>query len=231
MALPVPIHGGHHMLGRVGVCPDETFSRLVVRLLGLLSKSQGPTVILPPIPRYLAGGCCLDPTHAANTRESAHAHRMLEHCVRLRKLLKKELTSSSLSGFWVPDLVTGLAAAGTGGDNLQAKAESMCTLFNMDNVHLTPLGYARLSSIVIESIGCALKKGDTAECVISGERRNHYWRGFSSLRGSVKHGQSGLKTRVSTSYGKPMGSGYHPYKGGRGGGGRGHTGGQRGRRN
>ena len=125
--------------------------------------------------------------------------------------MSRELAGSSLSNYWVLDLLNDLATATTGGSvGVAESALELASLFLGDNVHLTPVGYAKLAVSIVSSIDNAMKKLLESECVVTSTVRNFYWRGFTSRRGSArqKTTQSNLKMR-----------------GGWGGPGRGHFGG------
>ena len=76
MALPVLIQGAHHLPGRVGVCEDSVFKTLVSGLIPVFGSKNGPpVVIMPPIPRYMLGGCCNDNSHCKNVTKPDHAKK------------------------------------------------------------------------------------------------------------------------------------------------------------
>ena len=112
--------------------------------------------------------------------------------------VRGELAGSSLSNYWVPDLLNDLAPSTTGGSvGVAESALELASLFLGDNVHLTPVGYAELAVSIVSSIDNAMKKLLESECVVTGFVRNFYWRGFTSRRGSArqKTTQSSLKMR------------------------------------
>ena len=232
MSLPVPIQGGHHLLGKVGVCTDVMLKSLISKLIPVFGlNSNLPCVVLPAIPRYIAGGCCMDMSHAYKAGTPGEAQNLVEQIVHLRKLLRTELTASSLKGFWVPDVVEDLAAPLPGGaGSITAKVEVLKGLFTPDCVHLTNLGYTRLARCIIESVNTAAKKkSDAADCTIAGVKQSFYWRGFCSVRGGTRsaHSATSYKARAGQSGargGSSSGSssgGFHPYRGRGGGRGRG----------
>ena len=105
-----------------------------------------PKVILPPIPRYISGSCCDIAGHGDNAGTAEHARLMTEKVAHLRKLLLTELGNSNLEGYWVPDILSGLAPRSEGGETpLDDIAAELGSLFGGDNVHLTPHAYAKLA--------------------------------------------------------------------------------------
>ena len=207
MALPIWLGGKPHLLGRVGVCSDKIFKDMVTKLIPLLgSHTQVPKVILPPLPRYICGGCCTEATHASNTADADHAVNMVGRVSHLRKLLSGELGGASIKNFWVPDILESLAPAAA--DALAGSAANtfeISSLFAGDNVHFTAQGYARLAVSIVESAGLALKKQMESECVITGAVKSYYWRGFISRVGSNRPvmSQQNLKMRGGRGRGGP----------------------------
>ena len=199
MALPIWLGGKPHLLGRVGVCQDQNLKDLVAKLIPVLSTHGDiPKVILPAIPRYISGGCCQEPTHASNSQEEGHAVAMIAKVAHLRTVLRGELAGSSLTNYWVPNVLDHLAPSASGGSAADAEGHfELSSLFTGDNVHLTPLGYGRLAECIANGINEAVKRSLEQECEVTCEIRMHYWRGFSSRNGSSKpkHSQQMLKMR------------------------------------
>ena len=84
MALLIRLGGKHHRLGKVGVCGEKSFKQLIAKLLPLLNTNpHQPKIVMPPIPRYISGGCCKDHTHARNATEENHAVTMIGHVAGL----------------------------------------------------------------------------------------------------------------------------------------------------
>ena len=228
MSLPVLIQGVHHLFGKVGVCTDDMMKRVVAKLVPVLGKlSSVPCVVLPPLPRYLKGGCCMEKTHANNAGIPGENQILIEKLLHLRKLLRSELAGSSTTGYWVPDVVESLStsAVSTAGSVIE-KAENLTELFASDCVHLNSVGYTRLAGCIVDSVKLATgKRQDTAECSVSGGKKSFFWRGFSSVRGGARSAftATGYKSRNSAGNVSCAGSGFHPYR--TGGGRRGHGGG------
>ena len=235
MALPICLSGGHHMLGRIGVCSDSTFVGLVSKIAESLSTvKNSPCVVLPPIPRYISGGCCSDTNHSGGV--TAVRADLLESCKHLRKVLKEELLKIKQEGVWVADVVAGIAAPSDNTGNTDKLMDSYRDIFTADNVHMTTVGYARLATTIVESVErakTAITSG-TADILITGEKRNFYWRGFASIRGGtrrekrgsygnasrdpVMESAHGARSRNSGPHQRGRGrGGFHPYGTGRGG--------------
>ena len=185
MVLPVNIGGTHHLLGDVGVCSDQAFTNLVSKLVPVLSlHPECPKVVLPPIPRYLKGGCCQQAEHATNTRDESNCENILEKISHLRKILRNELKKSDIDGYWIADTLSALAPpADMTAATLLSSATEIPHLMLSDNVHLSHMGYTRLGEGITGSLDSILtKKGK--DCVVIGEKKRFFWRGFTSERGS-----------------------------------------------
>ena len=209
------------MLGKIGVCTDVMFKSLVSKLIpvfGLVSSL--PCVVLPAVPRYIAGRCCMDSAHAYKAGTQGKVQILVEQLMHLRKLLRNELSTSSIKGYWVPNVVDELAAPCAATAILVTeKVEALKDLFTPDCVHLTSLGHTRLAKCIIESANTAAKRLlDTADCSVAGVKQSFYWRGFCSVRGGTRtaHSATSYKARAgqSGSLGGSSSAGFHPYRGG-----------------
>ena len=88
------------------VCKDQNLKDLIAKLILVLSThGEIPKVILPAIPRYISGGCCQETTHASNSQEEGHAVDMIAKVAHLRTVLRGELAGSSLTNYWVPNVL------------------------------------------------------------------------------------------------------------------------------
>ena len=222
MVLPVPLQGGHHLLGDIGVVSDRKLKQLVSNLLPLFGcLSNVPIVIVPSIPRYIKGGCCEEPGHSTNIGKQEYKDKMVAAISHLRKTLRGELTGSNLERYWVLDVIGELCSPAIGKDDPRAVADNLTALFSADNVHLTSLGYIRLARSLADSLSSASKKSGTADCIIAGEKKRFFWRGFTSSHGGTRpsHSASGYRHRGHESGGPTRGGGgrqrggHHPYRG------------------
>ena len=74
-------------------------------ILPLVNSISGPKIILPPLLRFVSGGCCGESSHAHYVGSEGHGDDFLKKIVHLRKVVKTELIRSSLTGYWVADPV------------------------------------------------------------------------------------------------------------------------------
>ena len=236
MSLPVPIQGVHHLFGRVGVCTDDMLKNVVAKLVPVIGKlSSVPCVVMPPPPRYLKGGCCVEKTHAINAGQPGENAIMIEKLMHLRKLLRSELAGSTITGYWVPDVIESLSTPAVGtATNTKERVERLTELFASDCVHLTSAGYTRLAGCISDGVKhAAEKRRDTADCSVSGVKRSFFWRGFNSIRGGARAAftASSYKNKNTAGSVTGAGRGFHPYRprggrrglGGSGGGGGGRS--------
>ena len=99
-------------------------------------------------------------------------------------ILRSELAGSSLTNYWVPNLIEHLALSAEGGSAADADDHfELSSLFAGDNVHLTPLGYGRLAVCIASGIQEAVKRRLESECEVTCVLKNFHWRGFTSHNG------------------------------------------------
>ena len=70
----------------------------IKKILPLVNSISGPKIIRPPLPRFVSCGCCGESSHARNVGSEGHGDDFKKKNVHLRKVVKTELTGSSLSG-------------------------------------------------------------------------------------------------------------------------------------
>jgi len=205
-ALPVMLGGRAHMPGNLTVATASQLKRVVDAGKSVLTALNNiPTVVIPPLPRYLNGGCCGDLDHAPNVRDPDHGKKVMEQVAHARKLIKDQLAGKN--NVWVAE-----AGKMTGDDPGSAADQSQIFggFLATDNVHLNNHGFNRL---LIEVDRCIkkLREKDTAEISVPGRpRKTYFWRGFMSLNGSatravLQGGQRGQRGRQHRSRS-------HPYK-------------------
>ena len=103
--------GGWHMMGDVVASPDEALVgqvRGLVQVLDFLKDIK--KVFIPPIPRFVFGGCCASKHHAPNTSEPNHLVKMITEHIRQRHTITKALVNSKATHFRVTDVLSICAA-------------------------------------------------------------------------------------------------------------------------
>ena len=208
LALPIKINGKFHLLGDLAVCEDSAFKATVAKCIPVLAAVNGPMVVLPPLPRFLGGGCCEERSHAQNSRTAAHAEEHLKKILHLRRLLRTELSGSTLENFWVADPAAILTECDKIGE---PKAEQIIPFFVGDNVHLTAPGYSKLVEGITQCFARAAEPVVSASVNVSGAPAGRYfWRGFSSPNGSVRPNNSARNYKLTGGGSRGQ---RHPYRG------------------
>jgi hypothetical protein len=190
-ALAVKTGSGYHLPGRVSVCSEEVFRKLIENTLPLLFELQrNYKIILPPLPRYLFRGCCPEYGHASNVSEEGYQVEMLEGLARLRAILKKQIVNIGLDKAWVGEGVGDLVPPSVKDkDDIIVCLRESCAA---DGVLFTDEGYATLSSNIHRSLESRFVKcceSMSAAASVSGRGGrpgNFYWRGFMSPVGSTR---------------------------------------------
>ena len=173
------------MMDDVVASPDEALVGQVRGLRQVLDfLKDTKKVFIPPIPRFVFGGCCATKHHAPNTSSPDHPAKMLTEHIRQRHTITKALVDSKASHFRVTD-VLGIFAATH--DSLTEKARKICTFTHKDNVHLMPAGYRLLAEeIVLDCNIISSKQQSTAKqlrTTIAPPSEEKMWRGFRTTRG------------------------------------------------
>jgi hypothetical protein len=85
---------------------EETISGLRTALAVIDNANK---IFIPPIPRYMFGGCCADSSHAPNTREPEHAKDTLTDHTRIRNKLKQCIITKGKTNTRILDVISALA--------------------------------------------------------------------------------------------------------------------------
>ena len=159
-------------------------------------------VFIPPIPRFVFGGCCASKHHATNTSAPDHPVKMLAEHIRQWHTITKALVDSQTTHF----RVTGIFLASH--DSLTEKARKICTFMHRDIVHLTPAGYRQLAEeIVLDCNIISSKQQSSAKQLMSTTAppsEEKMWRGFRTTRGVGRTSAAPQRGR-----GGPR---HHPYR-------------------
>ena len=171
------------MPGDVVPVADDMLATQVRQVAAALKtlKDTGK-IIVPPIPRYMFGGCCNNSSHAQNTQNTTHGQTSLNDHTRQRKTIIQTLADSGCSNFKVLDFVGTYAP-----DHLPTtqKLDILRHHTHQDNVHLSPDGYAKLANRIIDEALSLTSKNNTNRKHTSTQRTltGRSWRGFISTAG------------------------------------------------
>jgi hypothetical protein len=213
LALPYKEGGGYHMPGSITVCSESNFKRIMSQLQPILLSCQTTVkIILPPMPRYVGGGCCGNPTHSTNVGTDDHAATILSKIANLRAVQKEELLKMGAKNFWLLDGVASILGYEPKRDRPSTKqcADKVKIVIGRDNVHFTREGYENIAQCIFVSIlgmfkGTLTKSERTSAVNISGtglKKPTFFWRGFASPVGAP-----GLPENSSHKTAR-----FHPYK-------------------
>jgi len=181
-ALPVNIGGRYHLLGEIKVAEDRVLQNMIDRTVKLFrGESDLPTLVLPPLPRFIGGGCCSEIGHSTNASDNSYKETMIEKIRHMRKVYKKALTGKECKA-WIGDPV-GMLTGKDQCSNGEAVGE-LEKIFAQDRVHLTPDGYKRLAEGIVKGIekAASLNKSRASASRFSGTGTT--WHGITSRVGS-----------------------------------------------
>jgi hypothetical protein len=191
LALPYKEGGSYHLPGDITVCTDATFKRIIGLLQPILLSCQNVVkVIFPPMPRYVSGGCCGNPSHSTNIADDDFAANLLNKIQNLRGIQKAELLKMGVRNFWLLDGVASLLGFEPKQNRPGPKecAASATRVMSNDNVHFNRYGYENLTQGVYSAIrgvfnGTLTKSDKIATSAVSGscsKKPTFFWRGFVS---------------------------------------------------
>jgi len=173
LAMPVKFSGGFHLLGEAAVADDAIIRGCVKRLVPVLVEMcRRPTVLIPPLPRFVFGGCCRLKNHSVGSGSDEAAKKMIDQFGHLRKTAKAELQKISIENWWLADTMAAL-----GGEDPMG---SLKLVTAKDNVHFSGLGYSKIATEIKEGFS-------KLEARISQKKpktTTYYWHGFASNNGS-----------------------------------------------
>jgi hypothetical protein len=206
----VKVDGGYHMQGPATVCSDDTFKKLIQIIMPVIQDAAVlGKVFVPPLPRYVYGGCCTNSTHCSNAKEDTHSFDMLRKVDHLRALLKGELARHGVVKHWVMDGWKDLV--GVKGQNRDEDMTSLRHVTGTDNVHFTKEGYENLAAAIHATINTrrsvSAARSNVAGTEAAGKKQQYFWRGFVSPTGSSR------PKFTATSYNNSKRGRMHPYRG------------------
>jgi hypothetical protein len=215
LALPFKEGGAYHLPGNITVCSESNFKRILGQLQQILLSCQNTIkVILPPMPRYLSGGCCGNPAHCTNMAQEDFGTTLLSKISNLRSAQKLELNKMCVANYWLLDGIASLL----GFEPKQSRpstrecAEKLKSMLSKDNVHFTNDGYRNIVQCIFVAIcgmfnGTLTKSEQNTSGTVSGtgtgtRKLSFFWRGFVSPVGADGPPENKLAGRQK----------FHPYK-------------------
>jgi lysophospholipase L1-like esterase len=195
-ALPFKSNGRYHLGGDVVVTPPDIFTELVKRIIPLLKATGNkPSVIIPPLPRYLFARCCNDTEHCTNAAVPDFCKTLLSGFTEMRNSLIRQLVSSGLTNFRVMDICCTTECPVTA--CTEERIKGLRSVTAKDGVHFVDAGYRNMAGRCVDCLLKMLKKADDASSIQpgkSGSPTSFFWRGFRSPRGSSRFKKSHVWT-------------------------------------
>jgi len=239
----------YHAEGDLIVTPERSMIQVIDQLNLLIENcGENPVFVLSPLPRYVVGKCCQDPSHMTNFTDNDYLKAMLEELGKLRGLLLRRVKGAKV--------VNSLELI-AGGKVPPEKAETVIrSSWNTDPVHPNPRSFAKMALHLLDVLAEPVQAAGTSssrkrtwsqsEVESHGKdkstNRSQRWKeanrrgGGGKWRGGQAAGMAGLDSRQERypgeqggqygGYAKRGSGGYQGWRGSRGaehggGGGRG----------
>jgi hypothetical protein len=175
-ALPFKHGNCYHMEGKIGVCDDESFLRLLGNAKPIINAGNPELkIFIPPLPRYVFTGCCNAKKHSTNIAEPEYKETILGSTMHFRSALKTALLNTGVDNFFVMDGIGSLVGIPPGGNrgaikNILPELDSVSA---KDGVHFTEEGYKNLGIAITLAItglqSGTLTKAKASHLQISGD--------------------------------------------------------------
>ncbi len=103
LVLPFRVgRGEFHFLDDISLDSDRSVGELIESLKHLFAQAKKHfTDIMPPLPRYVFFGCCMDKFHSINAREEGYSAQILKATLHFRKLVKTSLVGNEDLGHFL----------------------------------------------------------------------------------------------------------------------------------
>jgi hypothetical protein len=197
------------LAGDVVTCPVTVFKKILNSTTNIfLEKKQCTVVVVPPLPRYLFGGCCTLAVHCPNVAKPDHASKLLGDIIGLRNCLKKHVAGLGIANCRVLDTCCVTDCIPTADTNTRLQA--LKTVTARDGIHFLGAGYDWLVRNILNP-----SEHPSSKAKQSTKAKQHYWRGF---RCPVCTNAPGVNTQGGNSRGGHAWNRshrtlhFHPYK-------------------
>jgi hypothetical protein len=189
VSLPYKSDGRYHLAGDVVACPIAVFKKIVESTSPLFTaKKYCSIVVVPPLPRYLYGGCCRLAGHCSNVSKQDHPGKLLGEVTGLRNCLKQHIAGLGLVNCRVLD--TCCVASCTPTADLQTRVSALKEVTAKDHIHFTAEGYANLVQQVLST-----RNPPQTTPSHRLDAKKYYWRGFRSTVGAISVAGSARSAR------------------------------------
>jgi hypothetical protein len=197
------------LAGDVVTCPVIVFKKILDSTTNIfLEKRHCPVVVIPPLPRYLFGGCCTLAEHCPNVAKPEHASKLLGDIIGLRNCLKKHVAGLGIANCRILDTCCVTDCIPTADTNTRLKA--LRTVTARDGIHFLEAGYDWLVRNILNS-----SEHPSSKAKQSIKAKQHYWRGFRSPVGTNTPGTNtqGVNSRGGHARNRSHRTlHFHPYK-------------------
>ncbi len=178
LSLPYKSDGRYHLAGDVVACPITVFKKIVESTSSLFTaKKDCSIVVVPPLPRYLYGGCCKLAGHCSNVTKQDHAGKLLGEVTGLRNCLKQHIAGLGLANCRVLDTCCVASCIPTA--DLQTRISALKEVTAKDHIHFTVEGYANVVKQVLST-----RNPPQTTATQRLDAKKYYWRGFRSSVGA-----------------------------------------------
>ena len=197
------------MLGDIVTATDEGISEIFRKTMPIFEKiKEYAKIAIPPIPRYVFGGCCADPTHSTNVGTPEHEQQMITAHYRARNTIKKQMIATLAKNSRTFDLLGSITPPNQ--SRMEQHLDALKKHTSSDNVHLTSSGYEKIAQGLLKEIEkLCQSEGKTATKQNMPETRN--WKGFISSSGHGAFVQHNLLKTTSHKFGKGRRTQIMPY--------------------
>jgi hypothetical protein len=103
-----------------------------------------PSVIIPPMPRWIFERCCDDPGHCTNFGSENYMQKLLTDFMTLRRVLIRQMVSMGVKNFKVMDSCCTTTCAPT--SNTTTQLDGLRAVSEKDGVHFTSEGCRNLAN-------------------------------------------------------------------------------------
>jgi hypothetical protein len=177
-SLPFKSQGKFHLGGKVVNCPVDLFKKTIDTLAPIFGALKDtPSVIIPPMLRWIFERCCDDPGHCTNFGSENYGQKLLTDFMTLRGVLIRHMVGMGVKNFKVMDSCCTTTCAPT--SNTTARLDGLRAVSEKDGVHFTSEGCRNLANRCTVCIKGLLEN--------TGKEHGHrtfFWRGFKSTVGA-----------------------------------------------
>jgi hypothetical protein len=153
----------------------------------LKAKGNKACIIVPPLPRYLILRCCNDKGQCTKANEKDFPEKLLSGYIQQCNELIRSLVQTGLTDFKVLDACCVFSCTTTA--SIPDRLRELQKVASEDGVHFNGQGYSNLAQRTISCLKTILT--EKPKCV---QKHTFFWRGYSSVHGSMTTHATHLRT-------------------------------------